>query len=1065
GETRELLKNAEAKNVRVTYDERTDSVSLKFEIGGRENVQGLLKSLEVKDADVALAKLGGRINLEGLTFQADVRLDAQGKIVEGTLTAKGSFDRLVKEKSVREGNVGELATTFGLALELTIRFVAKGEMSVTTKVVANAAQVERMLSSEEGKLEKALGGDFGLLVDVIRKGSAIKELSFEMTEDGLAKLHKIEMTAGVDGLNLESRNINPQTLALLRLAGGEKGRLVKFENDDVKLAQEGNGKFSLNEARFTVERGAIPDLVRRLLNVEDLAAPRDVELGVLFRDLSQRADLGLGREGLTFELVRQADGSRRLYFEVNGRAVDAFRHMTDEMVDNVETLRSDIEELKETKLEMKKPESTGKMAEALSLKEGYYQARVEALADGRPVETRAMNRREAAWRATETEALVSPEWKAALEVRREVLETALKDPSAEGRKAGLEAELEGVKVRLQDFEGMKTERQYQLKELKGWGVRSGSRSAATAVEFGTAKYVKETNLQSAKSKLEEMKTNLDRLTNLSRNELEVEKQKLETELQRLTDVPTERRSAEANERIRNLRTEIDGFEELLALNADGPAGVSRLEARIVAQADMVRDIEDVSWRKADAQRVMRQMLRTLDRRGIAESVIERKQELLRGLESSEGPEGPLHESMRNVVEKSLGKVPFDDAALDSIRNEIRDLKEGYEKRAREAGIAPERWMDLLSPEARNDAMREIVSKLYGVEGGETRGLNFAQRFFIELKVMEAYFGERFSWYRLPLQVGLMINNLVGRIGSVKTAGGKSAVFTLVFGDLALRGKLSEQVGELIVDKHQEILKYHTEYQPLARALGVTFVDGAEYYSGKHATGPKAKNLEALAEIYKTGRHEDRSGIVMVYDSHSRGFLELSARSENRGGLNEHLSKVVARGVDEADVPALSRLAFVESRGEVFASEAQVLRAKELLGIVKRELGLTDELLSALDGKGEEAFRGLATYSDPKPGQFKFSSDQKAFTVRDGRIQLSLSLLTAIRGKWEGKDTHFSTNEIDHVLRALYETTTHQQAEVKTDGQIAIKDPTGVAQDGVIDGSHTFNVAMILLKDG
>ena len=360
-------------------------------------------------------------------------------------------------------------------------------------------------------------------------------------------------------------------------------------------------------------------------------------------------------------------------------------------------------------------------------------------------------------------------------------------------------------------------------------------------------------------------------------------------------------------------------------------------------------------------------------------------------------------------------------------------------------------------------MTKILNLAFPHVNGDASKLNFAERFSIEMKLMEmSRNGTDLSrtWDnnvvgKFPLQVVMMINNLTGRICALKTAGGKSAVFTLVFGDLAMRGKLNESVGELMTDTAPEIQKYVSkDYQPLAKALGFRYVNGAEYY--------EARNFEGLARIY-----EKDSRTVVVYDSHSRGFVELEARARNPFGLHELLNNVSARGVDEADVPALSRLAFVMSQGENFASKEAVNRTSGLLDVLLARLGIGEVDLGRLDPQGrgilegKDSYRSKAEFEEQKLRE----SEKEFFTVGDnGDIELSRGLMKAIQGERGNGEALYTKQEVQNALRGLRDSIHGQFAKVNKDsGEIEMFNEAGTAQPGVVDGSITFCISMVLLK--
>ncbi|HRY29831.1 MAG TPA: hypothetical protein P5079_07310, partial [Elusimicrobiota bacterium] len=1021
-ELRDILPEKGLGEIRLEIDARTGELKLMADIQGVETVGQFLENFYkqpgndesghgAESAKKAIEELKTQL-VDGVTFKAELALDAQGRIREGTLTARGEFNKIVKENApIREGKGGQLAAKYNLTLEVKIQFKAGGEVKLTYRVIADQ---EKMNDANFCKdLKEALGKETAERLDALVGGEGnlgkIRELSFEVDAKGNVVKDSLRVVMDHADVQLVEGALVAGTLGFLRLARSEGGNVIDIEGP-VTLRQGSEGKFELESIKFAVKEGkSLNDLIKGLLGKRQKPGV-DLEMGILLEELLRQT--GLDLNSAKFELFRGRDGEKKLYVEVNGKILEAYSVVGRAAGVRLADIRETQQSLDLVRLELREANVLDRGR--LESKSRYLEARLDALYGRKSLESWSLHRMEQRWMSREADREIS--------ARR----TQLEDKSlAPEKKAAVAREMQVWEARRS--------------ELSKWRVLLGSRSAKTAYEIGTFK--------------------------ATRAQVR----------------------AECDKKIGELRTTIRE-----ARGKGDFVSVRRAEADLKAERERRSGLRRLSWKEADAMRVAMEQTTLLSRLPLDKLEAARRQELQEGMTKTdvERYEQELAaaekagdrrrvELLRDKIEMSRAMQELMELALEpsraaenpaeyfgAIRQAI-DIISGVITRRMEArGLKADIFADLKSQDRQvhNRAMEKLLKEVFGIEGGDTTKLNFAQRFAIEFKVMESVYGKNPLFLgKFPLQAVLFVNCLVGRIGSLKTAGGKSAVFTMVFGDMALRGKLRGKVGELIVDKYAEIEKYtDKDYPPLAAAFGVKYVDGAKYYH--------TRNYKELSEIYRSAEFEGESGVVMVYDSHSRGFLELTARADNPFDLNSTLNNVSARGVDEADVPALSRLAFIESRSNVRATEAEVQNVEGLLRNFETHLGLTDALLKRLDGQGAKALEGLKVegaegtrYVDREAFEALRYSEEKVFTVYDGKIQASKGLIEALRGPAEAK-TRYSTQQVENALRALYDIATHQDAKVDIlTGEIVRYDEKGVMQKGVIDGSLTYNISMTLLK--
>ncbi|MBI4708290.1 MAG: tetratricopeptide repeat protein, partial [Candidatus Omnitrophica bacterium] len=181
------------------------------------------------------------------------------------------------------------------------------------------------------------------------------------------------------------------------------------------------------------------------------------------------------------------------------------------------------------------------------------------------------------------------------------------------------------------------------------------------------------------------------------------------------------------------------------------------------------------------------------------------------------------------------------------------------------------------------------------------------------------------------QMETLSQNLRGNIAALSVAGGKSTVYTMVFGIKSSLEGSGAMKGELLVSAESEVNQFITpdgQYQSMAKALGFKFVDGKSFY--------ERRGTDGLDEIQRHLNSEEN--IVIVWDINSRGHLTREMQGNDK--LQEAMGKINVRGIDEADVGALLSKAFIvgitEKAGMEFVDhiEGLVTEINSKLGEVK-----------------------------------------------------------------------------------------------------------------------------------
>lgn len=289
------------------------------------------------------------------------------------------------------------------------------------------------------------------------------------------------------------------------------------------------------------------------------------------------------------------------------------------------------------------------------------------------------------------------------------------------------------------------------------------------------------------------------------------------------------------------------------------------------------------------------------------------------------------------------------------------------------------------------------------------------------------------------QIQMLMNNMLGRISALETAGGKTFTFawsmSLYFHIMKEKG-----VAEFLAAKSGDAAQFVIgKNKDLTNALGLETVAAQTYY--------KDQKYDELAKEYTRSIADHVSGRVISYDLQTRGFVELQARVGKDGtNLNEALNQVRFRVADEADVAALSRVAFVLGSGDNLASK---------------------EFVSHIDGLIDSLFSGKIVTVHENSSDVLSDATALSFTMNDGKVEYSSALKKEID---QYKAQHgYSKNEvdaqIDNIFRAysvLDGSSKNKETIAWVDGNPATVE-NGIRRSNTTDQSATYNVALVSLK--
>ncbi len=379
------------------------------------------------------------------------------------------------------------------------------------------------------------------------------------------------------------------------------------------------------------------------------------------------------------------------------------------------------------------------------------------------------------------------------------------------------------------------------------------------------------------------------------------------------------------------------------------------------------------------------------------------------------------EPLRNKLEKTLTE-PID--GKETVADRLAGLDPKIESSARESA----RIRD------------EVSKKVFGVE--EAR-LGIMEKLALDMSIateMLKRAGVTPDLGKSINQMEMIFNNLLGRINALETAGGKTFAFML---STSLGFHLFPEgsgVAEYLAAKKtdgQQLLSGQT--LKLANALGIELYSGTNLYENGQ--------YESIATLYKGEPQVGARGRLIVFDLQSRGFLELNARMDKGNvALHEALDNVKFRMVDEADVAALSREAFVLGTGNSYAPKEFVDHIERLIN----ELGIGE---STVIEKGRQV------------------EGENAFRMRDGSVEYSSRLearINEVANRIAGKSDYSVAEikaQIDNIYRAkfnLWESSAGKESISFVDGQ-PTSVQSGTQRSNTTDQSASYNVAAVILR--
>lgn len=487
------------------------------------------------------------------------------------------------------------------------------------------------------------------------------------------------------------------------------------------------------------------------------------------------------------------------------------------------------------------------------------------------------------------------------------------------------------------------------------------------------------------------------------------------------------------------------------------------------------------------------------------------------------PDGPARTAMSEILEatvKHSRDYANSDAAgreksLGELTTKFAGIREAYAAEYK-ARTGKDLKMDVLVPLFPADLKRVsvetrngVIAEMFGPEKTYSN-LNAGERLAFNLAVSEAYFtvkdapakaglllrgksfelsvtppvrksgesrrdfGKRVAKHEKDLfdtgkRAATLVQFMLGRVAGLEAGGGKTALFPMGIAEYAMRvqkrGDAKPIVAELIVFKNGEVQQYLDTYQPLFRALGLEAVDGRNL-NGKNEATVKAYTAEA--GVTK----------VIVSDMNTRGFRQNDVEREPGSVVDRAIrDNVRIKAGDEIDAQVLSRMAFINSDGNLVAKREMVSYTESIGAAATKALGVKGlaelaDLSYASGGKGFRQFEGSAVET---------LRDGKMWFAKEGETTwVSQALLTRVESilKAEGKEV--TSGEIIEFFRAVsaiksptefgFSNATKETGAKEEGAERAVDKnfrPThkkdGEFQVGQIDSSPIFNVAAVLMK--
>jgi hypothetical protein len=384
-------------------------------------------------------------------------------------------------------------------------------------------------------------------------------------------------------------------------------------------------------------------------------------------------------------------------------------------------------------------------------------------------------------------------------------------------------------------------------------------------------------------------------------------------------------------------------------------------------------------------------------------------------------DGEISKDIKEKIRKFLeeNKKSIDDIAQDIINNTDISTKSGLEliQDILKSKFNMEVDLENISSNQINaDLIEKLLIAHLGIAASELKKDN--KSFDVEKSIN---------------QVAQVFSNLLGGIVELPAGGGKTIGF-LTAASMSRFLLKENNVVEYLVAKPTDISQLTTGGNgSIARKFGFDIVNGRDLWE---------KGEDGIRELVKI--YEGQKDTIVVYDLHSRGFVELASHTNEK--LDRVLDRVSIRIVDEADVGALSRVAFVLGR-ERFAPQDLVEKVFNLYKDIIGKLGLEEDNKKLIDFKAVESEKEL------KKGD--------SFMINRDKVVYSESLKNKINELIE--DKHYTQEMIDNFFRALDAVQNEgRKIGFDKDGN-PVPVEGGRYQFGTTDQSATYNVASVLLK--
>jgi hypothetical protein len=322
---------------------------------------------------------------------------------------------------------------------------------------------------------------------------------------------------------------------------------------------------------------------------------------------------------------------------------------------------------------------------------------------------------------------------------------------------------------------------------------------------------------------------------------------------------------------------------------------------------------------------------------------------------------------------------------------------------------------------------------------------------------------------------MFLQNLLGRVSAVSAGGGKTFVnmwtYDAKFSQMSEKG-IGEYFGAKDGDTKGAINSPNNRF--MWKMLGRETLEGGDIYSShdydKLSDAHDRNNISAAAK-----------GRVVAYSLGNRGFVELTSRQNAR--MNALFERTDLKIVDEADVAALSRTAFIQGGG-VGPTGNDLVEPQGVRDIA--EILQKIQSIKAPDGNNGRTLKRINTniigwgHTYGANGQLAMTANVDAKSKEDlgawqysmigGEIVFGSALEAAIISTFGKSDQKLGDLKdaaaISQVFRAMFNVESmHSDKEslhFTADGQ-PVSVENGAVQENTTDQSSTYNVAAVIFE--